>query len=193
MQQLHLGEGPAVRARAERRGDQPQRRWTSRSTAGASSRCRAFTRRYSGRRRATRSERRLSRVASRRACHRHRGRAGFVCRSPGGAGPRRSNDSTGPQVGSGERLFVCGCSCDRACGTVARAVAGSATAATASGACSADTFFARYRPTIDRRCLRRRCEDSRNLCLRLRHGGQTTWHPGIEVPQDRTRFWVAPQ
>ena len=29
--------------------------------------------------------------------------------------------------------------------------------------------------------------------LRLRHGGQTTWHPGIEVPQDRTRFWVAPQ
>ena len=28
--------------------------------------------------------------------------------------------------------------------------------------------------------------------LRLRRDGQTTWHPGIEVPTDRTRLWIAP-
>jgi hypothetical protein len=27
--------------------------------------------------------------------------------------------------------------------------------------------------------------------LRVRRDGATTWHPGIEVPVDRTRFWVA--
>jgi len=26
--------------------------------------------------------------------------------------------------------------------------------------------------------------------LRVRRNGATTWHPGIEVPPDRTRFWV---
>jgi hypothetical protein len=29
--------------------------------------------------------------------------------------------------------------------------------------------------------------------LRVRHDGQTTWHPDIEVPLDRTRFWVMPE
>jgi hypothetical protein len=28
--------------------------------------------------------------------------------------------------------------------------------------------------------------------LRVRHDGQTTWHPDIEVPLDRTRFWLMP-
>lgn len=28
--------------------------------------------------------------------------------------------------------------------------------------------------------------------VRLRRDGTTTWHPDIEVPVDRTRFWVAP-
>ena len=28
--------------------------------------------------------------------------------------------------------------------------------------------------------------------LRVRHDGQTTWHPDIEVPADRTRLWIAP-
>lgn len=28
--------------------------------------------------------------------------------------------------------------------------------------------------------------------LRITANGETTWHPGIEVPADRTRFWVAP-
>ncbi|PYR94031.1 MAG: hypothetical protein DMF84_07360 [Acidobacteria bacterium] len=28
--------------------------------------------------------------------------------------------------------------------------------------------------------------------LRVRRDGQTTWHPDIEVPLDRTRFWLMP-
>lgn len=28
--------------------------------------------------------------------------------------------------------------------------------------------------------------------LRVRRGGQTDWHPDIEVPADRTRLWIAP-
>jgi hypothetical protein len=31
-----------------------------------------------------------------------------------------------------------------------------------------------------------------NYDLRIRRNGATTWHPGIEVPVDRMRFWVAP-